>query len=71
MANRSLIWFTVWSSAVHSLIMAAQSLMDPAETGHLLGDVPALLLVAGALAVLTPRGAKVRAVTDLGARRAA
>jgi len=71
MANRSLIWFTVWSSAVHALIMAAQSIMDPAETGHLLGDVPALLLVAGALAVLTPRGPMVRAVTGAEARRVA
>ena len=71
MANRSLIWFTVWSSAVHALIMAAQAIMDPAETGHLLGDVPALLLVAGALAVLTPRGPMVRAVTGAEARRVA
>jgi len=44
-AHRSLIWFTVWSSVVHAGIMAVQSL--PAEhRGHLLGDVPALLLVA-------------------------
>ena len=44
-AHRSLIWFTVWSSVVHGATMAAQSL--PAEHhGHLLGDVPALFLVA-------------------------
>jgi len=35
--------------------MAAQSLMDGREQGHLLGDVPALLIVAIALGVLTPR----------------
>jgi hypothetical protein len=52
--NRSLIWFTVWSSVVHAAIMGAQSLDDVAERGHLLGDVPALLLVAIALAALTP-----------------
>lgn len=55
--NRSLIWFTVWSSLVHGGIMAAQALQMPAEHGHLLGDIPALVIVAVALAVLTPRGA--------------
>jgi len=55
LANRSLIWFTVWSSVVHGLIMAAQSIVDPAQIGHLWGDVLALLVVAGALALLTPR----------------
>ena len=54
LANRSLIWFTVWSSVVHALIMGWQAVADPAERGHLLGDVPALLIVAIALAVLTP-----------------
>lgn len=53
--HRSLIWFTVWSSVVHALIMAAQAFSDSTETGHLLGDVPALLLVAIVLGVLTPR----------------
>ncbi|HXY30110.1 MAG TPA: DUF6632 domain-containing protein [Gemmatimonadaceae bacterium] len=56
--NRSLIWFTVWSSVVHAVIMAVQALRDPAERGHLVGDVPALLIVAALLAVLTPRGAQ-------------
>ena len=51
--------------------MAVESFNDPAEIGHLWGDVPALLLVAGALAALTPRAAPVAAVTDLGARRVA
>src|SRR5262249_39425500 len=44
-AHRSLIWFTVWSSVVHAGIMAAQS-RSAAHGGHLLGDVPALFLVA-------------------------
>ena len=44
-AHRSLIWFTVWSSVVHGGIMAVQS--TPAmHHGHLVGDVPALFLVA-------------------------
>ena len=54
--NTSLIWFTVWSSLAHAGIMAAQGLTDGAEHGHLIGDVPALLVVAIVLAVLTPRG---------------
>jgi hypothetical protein len=53
-SNRSLIWFTVWSSLVHTGIMAAQAIVYPEHRGHLLGDVPALLLVAIVLAVLMP-----------------
>lgn len=53
--HRSLISFTVWSSVVHALIMAVQAIGDPNETGHLVGDVPALLLVAAVLGYLTPR----------------
>jgi uncharacterized membrane protein len=51
----SLIWFTIWSSAVHGLIMAVQAVIDPAERGHLVGDVPAMLLVATVLAFLASR----------------
>jgi len=54
--HRSLIWFTVWSSLVHAGIMTVQALNAPAEHGHLLGDIPALAIVALALAVFTPRG---------------
>lgn len=57
LANRSLIWFTVVSSVVHAGIMAAQAIADPAEHGHLVGDVPALLVVAVVLALLMPRAA--------------
>ncbi len=53
--HRSLIWFTVWSSLVHAGIMAVQAIQSPMERGHLLGDIPALAIVAVALAVLTPR----------------
>lgn len=58
--NLSLIWFTVVSSLVHAGIMTLQALAMPAEHGHLLGDVPALFLVAMVLAALTPRGADAR-----------
>jgi uncharacterized membrane protein len=51
----SLIWFTVWSSAVHGIIMAVQAVTDSAERGHLFGDVPVLILVAIVLGFLTPR----------------
>jgi FtsH-binding integral membrane protein len=47
--NRSLISFTIWSSIVHAAIMAVQAVYDGHETGHLVGDVPALLLIAGVL----------------------
>jgi Family of unknown function (DUF6632) len=61
LAHLSLIWFTVWSSVVHSVIMAAQALANPEHIGHLGGDVLALLLVAGIRAFLTARAAAVRA----------
>ena len=56
----SVIWFTVWSSVVHGGIMTVQSLVYPEHRGHLLGDVPALLLVALVLAILTLRVTKAR-----------
>jgi hypothetical protein len=56
-AHLSLIRFTVWSSVVHAGIMAAQALANPEHMGHLWGDVPALLVVAAVLALLTPRTA--------------
>ncbi len=53
-ANASLIWFTVWSSVVHAGIMAVQSLQADEHMGHLIGDVPALILVAVVLGILAP-----------------
>lgn len=55
LANRSLIWFTIWSSIVHGGIMGIQSITNPMHIGHLIGDVAALIGVAGILAILTPR----------------
>jgi hypothetical protein len=52
--HRSLISFTVWSSIVHAAIMAVQATNDRHEIGHLVGDVPALLLVAAVLWYLSP-----------------
>lgn len=56
--NKSLIDFTIWSSVVHAGIMAMHATSDPAESGHLTGDVPALLLVAVVLWYLSPRKKK-------------
>jgi len=53
--NLGLIWFTVFSSIVHAAIMTWQALSIPGEHGHLLGDLPALLVVAAVLAILTIR----------------
>ncbi len=53
-ANRSLISFTVWSSVVHAAIMRMQAMGDQHQHGHLVGDVPALLLVAAVLWYLSP-----------------
>lgn len=53
--HTSLIWFTVWSSVVHGGIMTVQALIDSSEHGHLVGDVPALFIIAAALAALAPR----------------
>ena len=59
--NLSLIWFTIWSTVVHGGIMAAQSIVYPEHRGHLFGDVPALLIIAVVLALVTPRGASTQA----------
>jgi hypothetical protein len=55
LAHRSLISFTIWSSAVHGGIMLAQALRDPVEKPNLMGDIPALFLVAIVLYFLLPK----------------
>ena len=55
LANRSLIWFTIWSSFVHGAIMAVQSVADIRHIRHLWGDAPALIIVGAVLAALMPR----------------
>ena len=62
-AHKSIIWFTVWSSVVHGAIMAWQGFSDGAENGHLLGDVPALFLIAIVLGVLMQMGSSDRVMT--------
>jgi hypothetical protein len=60
--HRSLILFTAWSSLVHAGIMGVQAMVDSAERGHLVGDVPALAIVAILLLILAPKS------TDSAAR---
>ncbi len=57
LAHASLIWFTIWSSVVHGGIMLVQALIDETERANLIGDVPALFLVAIVLWYLMPRKA--------------
>lgn len=52
--HRSLIAFTAWSSLVHAAIMAVQAFRSAGERGHLLGDIPALVIVGIALIALAP-----------------
>lgn len=58
MANASLIWFAIWSSIVHGGIMLIQAIADETERANLLGDVPALFLVAFVLWYLMPKKAQ-------------
>lgn len=67
LANLSLIWFAVWSSLVHGGIMAVQAFVYPEHRGHLLGDVPVLLIAAVVVALLTPRGKDVAKVRSAAA----
>jgi hypothetical protein len=51
----SLIWFTIWSSIVHAAIMLVQAIVDESEHANMLGDIPALFLVALVLWLLMPK----------------
>jgi hypothetical protein len=55
LAHASLIWFSVWSSIVHGGIMLVQAIIDETDRTNLLGDVPALFLVAIVLWYLMPK----------------
>ncbi len=68
--NRSLIWFAVWSSIVHGGIMAVQAFVYPEHRGHLLGDVPVLLVAAVVVGLLMPRGDEVSPARSVAAASA-
>jgi hydrogenase/urease accessory protein HupE len=52
--HRSLIAFAAWSSIVHGAIMGLEAFETVGEQGHLLGDVPALLIIGIVLIALAP-----------------
>ena len=54
LAHSSLIWFTIWSSIVHGGIMLVQAIVDETDRTNLLGDIPAIFLVAIVLWYLMP-----------------
>jgi len=58
LANASLIWFTIASNIVHGGIMFVQAILDETDRANLIGDVPALFLVAFVLWYLMPKKAK-------------
>jgi hypothetical protein len=62
-ANASLIWFVIWSSIGHALVMTWESFRTPNMMGHLVGDVPALLIIAGVLAYGMTRAGSSQAAT--------
>ena len=64
LANASLIWFTVWSSIVHGGVMLAQAIVDDSEHHNLVGDIPALFIIAGVLGLLMPRTSQRADVTS-------
>lgn len=65
--NRTLIAFTAWSSLVHAGIMAVQAIQNTSERGHLLGDIPALVVVGIALIALAPAKQTVEKSSAAGA----
>ncbi len=65
----SLIWFTIWSSIVHGGIMLVQALVDETERAHLLGDIPAVLLMGIVLWILVPKAQEAEAHEKRAFRR--
>ena len=55
LANASLIWFTIWSSIIHGVIMLIHALIDDTDRANLIGDVPAIFLFAFVLWYLMPK----------------
>ncbi|HEV8511320.1 MAG TPA: DUF6632 domain-containing protein [Gemmatimonadales bacterium] len=53
--HRSLILFAGWSSLAHGAVMGIDALRMSGERGHLLGDVPALIIAGALVLLLTAR----------------
>ena len=54
-AHASLVWFVVWSSVVHALVMGWEAFRTPMMMGHLVGDVPFLLTASVVIGLLMRR----------------
>ncbi|PWT83088.1 MAG: hypothetical protein C5B58_07095 [Acidobacteria bacterium] len=65
--HRSVIAFTAWSSLVHAGIMAVQAFQNVSERGHLVGDIPALVIVGIALIALAPTKQSVKKASAVNA----
>lgn len=57
LANKSIIWFTICSSIVHGGIMFIHAIIDKSDRIKLIGDLPALFLVAFVQLYLMPKQA--------------
>ena len=53
--HRTLILFAGWSSLAHGIVMGIDALRTATERGHLVADVPALLVAGALLLILRPR----------------
>lgn len=51
LSHRSLLWFIIYSSVTHGLVMFYHALAHPINAGHLLGDV---WILAGAVSLAIP-----------------
>jgi hypothetical protein len=69
-ANASLIWFAVFSSFVHALVMAVESFRTPMMMGHLVGDVPFLFVISAVIGVLMARDRTSLSLRSAGAAAA-
>jgi hypothetical protein len=63
-AHASLIWFVIWSSAAHAAVMTWEAFRTPMMLGHLVGDIPALVIASGLLAFLMLRERVARPATS-------
>lgn len=53
-AHTSFLDFTMWANVAHVLVMVPQALRSPEYHSKFMTDIPWLLLLAGALALLRP-----------------
>ena len=52
--HRTFLWFAIFVNIVHGVIMLFQAVGDEMEHGHLVGDVPALIITSLIIWYLMP-----------------